>query len=134
MIITYKSLVESGASVDQIVKFQELFPDGFEINRENIKKALDANFNVDWWATHFLNESELAEYEKTRKALFAEHEKICDAAFNDYEKICSEAYAKFNEACAEAWREYRKVEKAAWADYQKKCAGAFLEVVEGKRK
>jgi len=119
MIITYKSLIENGAPADQAVKFQELFPEGAEVNLENLDIVLKANLNIDGLARQFLKGEALAEYEKIRNSAYAEYEKIRDSAYEEYKKVHDSAYAEYEKIRNSAYAEYEKVRNSAYAEYEK---------------
>lgn len=117
MFVTTEYLRSLDACEGQVKVFAMLFPNGAEVTRENLERALKVGLNLDWFGEHALGEPYLAEMaahdfeynEKAGAALSAyEHFMAttpsleeAEAAHSAYYTEIGEARAKLNSAVVE---------------------------------
>lgn len=51
--ITLDDLVEADACIEERALFHETFPEGAEVTRENIRKAINAGLDLDWFCDEY---------------------------------------------------------------------------------
>ena len=67
MRITTELLLKLNACKSQVTLFKELFPNGAEVNRENLAEAKDAKLDINWLFQAALSKPRLEAYENACK-------------------------------------------------------------------
>ena len=130
--ITAEMLRDRNCHVDSIETFNELFPDGLEINSEQdaVETAVKVSSEFGWdLAPHyFLNAAGCKEYEKAETLAREEYQKADASAWEEYERAIDRAWAEYQKAKDVAWAEHKKAVAPARAERESTRAAAFARL------
>lgn len=117
MFVTTEYLRSLDACEEQLEVFASVFPNGAEVTRENLERALKAGLNLDWFGQYVMGEPYLVEmaihdfeynektgditeaYSQAGRASSGEEE--LDAALQTYRSALDEAAARLRSAMVE---------------------------------
>ena len=138
--ITVEWLKKQGACSSMIERFSEVWPYGAEVNEENIRRAQQERFDLDWFASHYLTAQAYSAYDEaliTADSAYLEAVNTADSAYQEAVNTAGSAYREAmntaDRAYDEAWipvnRAYREAMIPARSAYQKAMANALIKII-----
>ncbi len=125
--ITTAWLREQKACAHQLAIFKAEWPEGAEVTRTNLERAVALRLDLWWLADRYLTAAALAEYERVTAAARAEYERGTAAALAEYKRVRAAALAEYERVTAAARAEYERVTAPALAEYERVRAPALAE-------
>jgi len=102
--ITASDLLAKGACKSEVDRFGKVFPKGAALSLRSALKAARNDFDIDWFAIHFLSAATWDDYKKARAP-----------AWDAYVKTIAPDWDACEEARATAFDTYKKARaKALW--------------------
>ena len=96
--------------------FEKTFPNGGEVNLENVTIATENGLDISWAAQYLLCPTALKDYEAIRAPAWKDYEAIRDTALKDYEAIRDTAWKDYEAiratAFVHAWGVHEENEQA----------------------
>ena len=109
MRVTANKLRKMGAcKEDGIDVFAAEWPDGCNLTKKALLRAVEIGLDVDWFAREVLTGVALTEYDKRVALLWAEYDKRVAPLRAEYDKRVAPLRAEFNKKVAPLWAEYDK--------------------------
>ena len=116
MKITPAMLRQAGACEDQVLLFEQLWPNGATVTLARCQKAVQLGLKLGWAADNLLSATAREKFNKTTAA-----------AREKFNKTRAPAWEKFNKTRAAAREKFNKTRAAAWVEYEKDTAAAFYK-------
>ena len=127
MKITPAMLRQAGACKDQVLLFEQLWPNGATVTLARCLKAVQLGLNLGWAAANLLSATARKKYSKDTAPAWKKFRKDTAAAREKFDKDTAAAREKFDKDTAPAWKKFDKDRDAAWVEYEKDRDAAWVE-------
>ena len=141
--ITTQWLRAEGARCDEVTRFAADWPEGAEVTRVNLSRAMRLGYNLAWFAERILTTTTRTKYRRLVLAAGVQCEQSTETAWAEYLHAAaparavylraagpalakSQGFAARVHATAPAWAEYRRATASALAEYERAIAPATM--------
>ena len=121
MLINLEWLKSRNACQTHIRIFSKEWPDGCELNRENLQRALDLGLSIDWLTYVMVSSDSYNEYNTKRNSARAKFERVVDPVYTLLRENLALLRAKANEKPDWTQNEYDEKRVAIYAVHREKC-------------
>ena len=141
MRVTTTMLENLNACSQQVEIFRAEWPEGCEITKQTVLRAVELKLDIEWAAENLLSKEAFRSYQKARAPHWNTYQEACAPhlkAYNEavaplykaYEEACAPHLKAYEEACAPHYKTYNEACVQLYKAYQEARAIAFLEACQ----
>jgi uncharacterized protein YeaC (DUF1315 family) len=129
MRVTAENLERLYACPEQVAIMRSEWPDGVEVTKESLLRAMALGLDLNWWAQHALPAPLRRAYEEALAPLQRAYEEAVAPLRRAYEEAKAPLRRAYEEAEAPLWRAYEEAKAPLWRAYEEAKAEALAKIV-----